>query len=62
MNDPNKAINVNLSSLLSLKAELLRKQAEVNKAKSTHAETQQNEYTAKKLQYNPSICNNAIKR
>lgn len=50
MNDPNKAINVNLSSLLSLKAELLRKQAEVNKAKSTHAETQQNEYTAKKLQ------------
>lgn len=33
MNDPNKVINVNLSSLLSLKAELLRKQAEVNKAK-----------------------------
>lgn len=33
MNYPNKVINVNLSSLLSLKAELLRKQAEVNKAK-----------------------------
>ncbi|XP_013119502.2 coiled-coil domain-containing protein 174 [Stomoxys calcitrans] len=28
MNDPNKVINVNLSSLLSLKAELLRKQTE----------------------------------
>uniref|UniRef100_A0A1B0G6U3 CCDC174 alpha/beta GRSR domain-containing protein n=1 Tax=Glossina morsitans morsitans TaxID=37546 RepID=A0A1B0G6U3_GLOMM len=34
MNDPNKVINVNLSSLLSLKVELLRKQAEVNKAKA----------------------------
>lgn len=34
MNDPNKVINVNLSSLLSLKAELLRKQAEVSKAKN----------------------------
>ncbi|EDW81006.1 uncharacterized protein Dwil_GK11827 [Drosophila willistoni] len=35
MNDPNKAINVNLSSLLSLKAELLRKQHEVKLAKAT---------------------------
>ncbi|XP_011210315.2 coiled-coil domain-containing protein 174 [Bactrocera dorsalis] len=50
MNDPNKAINVNLSSLLSLKAELLRKQAEVSKAKTAQAQTQPSEYTAKKLQ------------
>ncbi|KAH8381806.1 hypothetical protein KR009_000313 [Drosophila setifemur] len=35
MNDPNKAISVNLSSLLSLKAELLRKQHEVKLAKAT---------------------------
>lgn len=35
MNDPNKAISVNLSSLLSLKAELLRKQHEVRLAKAT---------------------------
>ncbi|KMZ02871.1 coiled-coil domain-containing protein 174 [Drosophila simulans] len=35
MNDPNKAISVNLSSLLSLKAELLRKQHEVRVAKAT---------------------------
>ncbi|XP_034661031.1 coiled-coil domain-containing protein 174 [Drosophila subobscura] len=34
MNDPNKAISVNLSSLLSLKAELLRKQHEVKLAKA----------------------------
>ncbi|XP_055299863.1 coiled-coil domain-containing protein 174 [Sitodiplosis mosellana] len=33
MNDPNKRIDVNLSSLLSLKAELLRKQVEVNRFK-----------------------------
>uniref|UniRef100_W8BN91 Coiled-coil domain-containing protein 174 n=1 Tax=Ceratitis capitata TaxID=7213 RepID=W8BN91_CERCA len=48
MNDPNKAINVNLSSLLSLKAELLRKQTEVNKAKATQAKvpSQHNEYTS----------------
>ncbi|XP_005178306.1 coiled-coil domain-containing protein 174 [Musca domestica] len=39
MNDPNKVINVNLSSLLSLKAELLRKQAEVTKAKNQTATT-----------------------
>lgn len=37
MNDPNKRIDVNLSSLMSLKAELLRKQAEVNKAKVTRS-------------------------
>uniref|UniRef100_A0A6P4E002 Coiled-coil domain-containing protein 174 n=1 Tax=Drosophila rhopaloa TaxID=1041015 RepID=A0A6P4E002_DRORH len=37
MNDPNKAISVNLSSLLSLKAELLRKQHEVRLAKATKA-------------------------
>ncbi|ALC46771.1 CG7183 [Drosophila busckii] len=37
MNDPNKAISVNLSSLLSLKAELLRKQQEVKVAKATKA-------------------------
>lgn len=37
MNDPNKRIDVNLSSLLSLKAELLRKQEEVSKAKSAHS-------------------------
>ncbi|XP_011197097.1 coiled-coil domain-containing protein 174 [Zeugodacus cucurbitae] len=48
MNDPNKAINVNLSSLLSLKAELLRKQAEVNKAKTIQVQNQQNEYSSKK--------------
>ncbi|KAJ6635176.1 Coiled-coil domain-containing protein [Pseudolycoriella hygida] len=36
MNDPNKRIDVNLSSLLSLKAELLRKHEEVSKAKSSH--------------------------
>ncbi|XP_030373640.1 coiled-coil domain-containing protein 174 [Scaptodrosophila lebanonensis] len=35
MNDPNKAISVNLSSLLSLKTELLRKQQEVKVAKAT---------------------------
>lgn len=35
MNDPNKAISVNLSSLLSLKAELQRKQHEVKLAKAT---------------------------
>ncbi|XP_016950988.1 coiled-coil domain-containing protein 174 [Drosophila biarmipes] len=39
MNDPNKAISVNLSSLLSLKAELLRKQHEVRVAKATQAST-----------------------
>ncbi|XP_016992609.2 coiled-coil domain-containing protein 174 [Drosophila takahashii] len=37
MNDPNKAISVNLSSLLSLKAELLRKQHEVRVAKATQS-------------------------
>lgn len=37
MNDPNKAINVNLSSLLSLKAELQRKQHEVKLARATVA-------------------------
>ncbi|XP_017040149.1 coiled-coil domain-containing protein 174 [Drosophila ficusphila] len=37
MNDPNKAISVNLSSLLSLKAELVRKQHEVKMAKATKA-------------------------
>ncbi|EDV43482.1 uncharacterized protein Dana_GF16501 [Drosophila ananassae] len=37
MNDPNKKISVNLSSLLSLKAELLRKQHEVKLAKATKA-------------------------
>ncbi|KAM8705980.1 hypothetical protein ACLKA7_010303 [Drosophila subpalustris] len=37
MNDPNKAISVNLSSLLSLKAELQRKQHEVKLAKATKA-------------------------
>lgn len=35
MNDPNKAISVNLSSLLSLKAELQRKQHEVKLAKAS---------------------------
>ncbi|KAH8295321.1 hypothetical protein KR018_009942 [Drosophila ironensis] len=35
MNDPSKAISVNLSSLLSLKAELVRKQREVKLAKAT---------------------------
>ncbi|KAH8241229.1 hypothetical protein KR032_002779 [Drosophila birchii] len=35
MNDPNKAISVNLSSLLSLKAELMRKQHEVRLAKAS---------------------------
>ncbi|XP_031634300.1 coiled-coil domain-containing protein 174 isoform X2 [Contarinia nasturtii] len=35
MNDPNKRIDVNLSSLLSLKAELLRKQEEVNRIKKS---------------------------
>ncbi|KAH8367571.1 hypothetical protein KR200_007109 [Drosophila serrata] len=35
MNDPNKAISVNLSSLLSLKAELSRKQLEVRNAKAS---------------------------
>ncbi|XP_036322754.1 coiled-coil domain-containing protein 174 [Rhagoletis pomonella] len=49
MNDPNKVINVNLSSLLSLKAELLRKQAEVNKAKAIQAPNQQNEYSSKNI-------------
>lgn len=34
MNDPNKRIDVNISSLLSLKAELLRKQEEVSRAKT----------------------------
>ncbi|XP_023295296.2 coiled-coil domain-containing protein 174 [Lucilia cuprina] len=52
MNDPNKVINVNLSSLLSLKAELLRKQAEVNKAKvaqtATSSSKKQEEYTSHK--------------
>lgn len=51
MNDPNKIINVNLSSLLSLKAELLRKQAEVNKAKVNNANklsTTGQEYSAQK--------------
>ncbi|KAH8349084.1 hypothetical protein KR084_004920 [Drosophila pseudotakahashii] len=37
MNDPNKAISVNLSSLLSLKAELLRKQHEVRVAKASQS-------------------------
>ncbi|XP_055906202.1 coiled-coil domain-containing protein 174 [Eupeodes corollae] len=37
MNDPNKKIDVNLSSLMSLKAELLRKQAEVSKVKATRS-------------------------
>ncbi|EDV48639.1 coiled-coil domain-containing protein 174 [Drosophila erecta] len=37
MNDPNKAISVNLSSLVSLKAELLRKQHEVRMAKANKA-------------------------
>ncbi|XP_054745507.1 coiled-coil domain-containing protein 174 [Anastrepha obliqua] len=54
MNDPNKAISVNLSSLLSLKAELLRKQAEVNKAKAAQTTNQQNEYTSKKLVHQTS--------
>lgn len=51
MNDPNKVINVNLSSLLSLKAELLRKQAEVNKAKvaqTSASATSKEEYSAHK--------------
>ncbi|XP_065363090.1 coiled-coil domain-containing protein 174 [Calliphora vicina] len=50
MNDPNKVINVNLSSLLSLKAELLRKQAEVNKAKVAQSSTsnKEQEYTSHK--------------
>ncbi|XP_067645381.1 coiled-coil domain-containing protein 174 [Eurosta solidaginis] len=53
MNDPNKAINVNLSSLLSLKAELLRKQAEVNKAKATTVVSNQpNEYNSNRSSYN----------
>ncbi|XP_017067261.2 LOW QUALITY PROTEIN: coiled-coil domain-containing protein 174 [Drosophila eugracilis] len=39
MNDPNKAISVNLSSLLSLKAELLRKQHEVRLAKGIQSST-----------------------
>ncbi|XP_055610221.1 coiled-coil domain-containing protein 174-like [Uranotaenia lowii] len=34
MNDPNKKIEIDKSSLLSLKAELLRKQAEVSRAKA----------------------------
>lgn len=37
MNDPNKAISVNISSLLSLKAELQRKQHEVRMAKQSSA-------------------------
>lgn len=37
MNDPSKKIDVNLSSLMSLKAELLRKQAEVSKVKATRS-------------------------
>ncbi|KAM7362932.1 uncharacterized protein ACRADG_000037 [Cochliomyia hominivorax] len=45
MNDPNKVINVNLSSLLSLKAELLRKQAEVNKAKTSGQSLNKQEYS-----------------
>ncbi|XP_055848396.1 coiled-coil domain-containing protein 174 [Episyrphus balteatus] len=40
MNDPNKKIDVNLSSLMSLKAELLRKQAEVSKVKATRSTTE----------------------
>uniref|UniRef100_A0A182NQR2 CCDC174 alpha/beta GRSR domain-containing protein n=1 Tax=Anopheles dirus TaxID=7168 RepID=A0A182NQR2_9DIPT len=35
MNDPNRKIEIDKSSLLSLKAELLRKQAEVGRAKAT---------------------------
>lgn len=47
MNDPNKAINVNLSSLLSLKAELQRKQHEVKLAKAT--KTAANEFKPSKV-------------
>ncbi|KAH8381453.1 hypothetical protein KR093_004999 [Drosophila rubida] len=46
MNDPNKSISVNLSSLLSLKAELQRKQHEVKLAKA--AKTSANEYKPNK--------------
>ncbi|XP_062124673.1 coiled-coil domain-containing protein 174 [Drosophila sulfurigaster albostrigata] len=46
MNDPNKSISVNLSSLLSLKAELQRKQHEVKLAKA--AKTPANEYRPNK--------------
>lgn len=37
MNDPNKKIEIDKSSLLSLKAELLRKQEEVSRAKSINS-------------------------
>ncbi|EDV91146.1 coiled-coil domain-containing protein 174 [Drosophila grimshawi] len=47
MNDPNKAISVNLSSLLSLKAELQRKQHEVKLAKAT--KTTANEFRPNKV-------------
>lgn len=47
MNDPNKAINVNLSSLLSLKAELQRKQHEVKLARAT--KTAANEFKPSKV-------------
>ncbi|KAH8414179.1 hypothetical protein KR222_011646 [Zaprionus bogoriensis] len=47
MNDPNKAISVNLSSLLSLKAELQRKQHEVKLAKAT--KTTANEFKPSKV-------------
>ncbi|KAH8311570.1 hypothetical protein KR044_006964 [Drosophila immigrans] len=46
MNDPNKSISVNLSSLLSLKAELQRKQHEVKLAKA--AKTSANEFRPNK--------------
>ncbi|XP_061392797.1 coiled-coil domain-containing protein 174 [Musca vetustissima] len=51
MNDPNKVINVNLSSLLSLKAELLRKQAEVTKAKNQNIATTGNTSSASGQEY-----------
>ncbi|XP_073826554.1 uncharacterized protein [Musca autumnalis] len=58
MNDPNKVINVNLSSLLSLKAELLRKQAEVNKAKNeTTKVASGQEYVSIRTQ-KPSLADN----
>ncbi|XP_037955151.1 coiled-coil domain-containing protein 174 [Teleopsis dalmanni] len=41
MNDPNKVISVNLSALLSLKAELQRKKVEVTKAKNAEVPTEE---------------------
>ncbi|XP_023173654.2 coiled-coil domain-containing protein 174 [Drosophila hydei] len=50
MNDPNKAITVNLSSLLSLKAELQRKQHEVKLAKEIN--TSANKFKPSKIYSN----------